>query len=574
MKTWKEVIDGIRKAIMASEVREDIAQMGEYVEQFANTAGENIKKAIDPTLSVSGKAADARATGAAVDKLEDKKADKADLDTERKRIDVLNNGGLNLKDDVIDTSIKAWLEDHPEATTTVQDGSIDEKKINKKFLPWIKKDYVTPEMFGAVGDGVTDDHKAMQNAIDYASDNGLTLTILGKNYVIKDTLNITKRVTIAGTTRPELWIEGSPSPTLTFLLSGTKPAIKVDYYKDSDYKNVTTPPNTDNVVIKNLKITGNNQSFCGIVTRCYLSDFENLTIERFTIGVYTHQTYKVNFRYVTTFYCDVGFFVGVSTYFNTNLIDCLCQYNNTIQNNSDASELINETLTEKFYNEKITGIYVYNSECRLIRFSTEAVFYGIYATDGANIYINDCGIELIPNEGYGIIASGELNPSTVICDNVSFWNNESYTGGSAFCGYRNTVIITNASTTNFKEASQSSNINACLVFKTINGDRYIPVQVSGLTGANVTNNRSRYNGDGTFTYDFVLNYTSYDSSTPIKITGGPTLGVEGDAIVLNTDYTPLHCLTENGTLTTSAAHNIYAYPESGTRLCYTVTYNF
>ena len=63
MKPFKEVIDGIRKAVMASEVREDIAQMGEYVEQFANTAGENIQKAIDPTLSLPGKAADAKATG-------------------------------------------------------------------------------------------------------------------------------------------------------------------------------------------------------------------------------------------------------------------------------------------------------------------------------------------------------------------------------------------------------------------------------------------------------------------------------------------------------------------------------
>lgn len=66
MKPFKEVIDGIRKAVMASEVREDIAQGLEYVEQFANTAGENIKKAIDPTLSLSGKAADAAKVGEAV----------------------------------------------------------------------------------------------------------------------------------------------------------------------------------------------------------------------------------------------------------------------------------------------------------------------------------------------------------------------------------------------------------------------------------------------------------------------------------------------------------------------------
>lgn len=66
MKQFKEVIDGIRKAVMASEVREDLAQMGEYVEQFANTAGENIQKAIDPTLSLSGKAADAAKVGEAI----------------------------------------------------------------------------------------------------------------------------------------------------------------------------------------------------------------------------------------------------------------------------------------------------------------------------------------------------------------------------------------------------------------------------------------------------------------------------------------------------------------------------
>lgn len=71
MKPFKEVIDGIRKAVMASEVREDLAQMGEYVEQFANTAGENIQKAIDPTLSISGKAADAAKVGDVVGKLKE-----------------------------------------------------------------------------------------------------------------------------------------------------------------------------------------------------------------------------------------------------------------------------------------------------------------------------------------------------------------------------------------------------------------------------------------------------------------------------------------------------------------------
>jgi predicted phosphodiesterase len=92
MKPFKEVIDGIRKAVMAHEVREDIAQGLEYVEQFANTAGENIQKAIDPTLSLSGKAADAKATGDAVGAAE---KDIGDLSNALKIVvPIVRNGSL------------------------------------------------------------------------------------------------------------------------------------------------------------------------------------------------------------------------------------------------------------------------------------------------------------------------------------------------------------------------------------------------------------------------------------------------------------------------------------------------
>lgn len=44
-KTFKEIIDGIRKAVLGVEVREDIAQGMEYVEQFATTATQKAEEA-------------------------------------------------------------------------------------------------------------------------------------------------------------------------------------------------------------------------------------------------------------------------------------------------------------------------------------------------------------------------------------------------------------------------------------------------------------------------------------------------------------------------------------------------
>ena len=78
-------------------------------------------------------------------------------------------------------AVAAWLDAHPEATTTVEDRSLTNKKLVVGTL-----NFVTPEMFGAVGDGITDDYNAFVSML--AGGNKYCLLGQGKTYYVSASL--------------------------------------------------------------------------------------------------------------------------------------------------------------------------------------------------------------------------------------------------------------------------------------------------------------------------------------------------------------------------------------------------
>lgn len=78
-------------------------------------------------------------------------------------------------------------------TGAIADGAITAPKINASFLKLITNYYVTPEMYGAAGDGVTNDTQAVQAALD----SGIELVLLPNKYLC-DGLQVPSNTKIIG----------------------------------------------------------------------------------------------------------------------------------------------------------------------------------------------------------------------------------------------------------------------------------------------------------------------------------------------------------------------------------------
>ena len=95
-----------------------------------------------------------------------------------------------------ETYINNWLDDHPEATTTVQDGSITFAKFSPSLQDRVDNTTINPEYYGALGNGIVDDTDPIQSALNFSQNNVSRTVLCAKTYLTENSIYINSKTTI------------------------------------------------------------------------------------------------------------------------------------------------------------------------------------------------------------------------------------------------------------------------------------------------------------------------------------------------------------------------------------------
>ena len=221
------------------------------------------------------------------------------------------------------------------AENTVKD-YIDSSITNISDETEKSKTYVTPEMYGAKGDGISDDTVALQSALD----SGFPVVLKPVTYAITDTLNLNSKNALFGLSR---------SSTLLMMT-------------DKDCIHVTGKYVTINgITIRNA----NSNNAYGVKTqKAYYLHMTDFVIDNFSIGlgivpsddtsITTHNANSLFEKFEIINYASDGIYIEGS-----------------------VDQYFNQFMLHAFNNISATGIHLYN-KTEAINFTNGCVFRGTH----------------------------------------------------------------------------------------------------------------------------------------------------------------------------------------------------
>lgn len=193
------------------------------------------------------------------------------------------NSAMEIQQDVHQytaSAIDDWLDNHPEATTTVQDGAITEAKLANALKLKTINQYVTPEMFGAVGDGVTDDTTAIENLFN---NDGIIIFDPTKEYRVSEPITVSSNTIVCNAS---LIFDSQAVTTACFMIDRANNVylynVRLKSTNDKAGEVLPDFPNWNNCNSSNL-------------TGFYIRESDNVTIDSCTLDCIARLTVIKNF---------------------------------------------------------------------------------------------------------------------------------------------------------------------------------------------------------------------------------------------------------------------------------------
>lgn len=303
-------------------------------------------------------------------------------------------------------AVNKWLDEHPEATTTVQDESLVSEKMHESF--WndkrIKKEYVTPQMFGAkanwesnkaskfysslaelkvvypMAQSLDDEIDLLATEYALANYRNVVLPIGGYYFNRTVTLSVGQTVVGMGTANTQITYTGESEPVFVVNDNVTMKDFKITHKATL---NVVGSESTVTAIHAN----GTNRSI-----------YEGLQIVGFNYGIYFYQNSWCNYVNNCSFnYCNYGIY-GENEFNEVIISQGAFTYNNIGIMAGHGRSLIIENCTLERNN------------------------YGVRKSNQGDITIKGCYFELHNNRSVDVIHSTYPVELATI-SNCSFYTN-------------------------------------------------------------------------------------------------------------------------------------------------------
>lgn len=330
---------------------------------------------------------------------------------------------------------------------------------------------VTPQMFGAKGDGVSNDTKPIQSAIDFASKNGVSIVFIPEGTYLVRNLRLKANVTLVGEGENSI-LKADPScqtwdgilyceklntvliNNITF--DGNKPVVPGDPQKGTVNLWVN---DSQNVEIKNCSFQ--NNFYLGIcIKRSNTISISNCKFINLDCGIITSSYPSSNITITNNYFDGAEYSEPISIFgLNEGYHENITITNNIIKNHTKGSGILVRAAKTVFISDNTidncgTGIYLASAEYN-------GVLYGVYDAIVENNTIKNTIFE-------GILINGSIN--SIVAGN-KIENAGSY--GLLTKKANNNIISNNAL------------INKDISYLTYDG---FAMTLSGLSSSQVNNN--------------------------------------------------------------------------------------